>query len=248
MGDVMFNKFLIIMTFSALSLFGCGGGGTTTPSSGTSDTPTLTPTDRTLDFSLFEPDYFGGGYSVAFSLTGSDTKGDTYTATQTVESGVDIPFTTFFKPVKEIIVSTMITKTDDPLGDIDIVDKKYFTYETDIRLIASDNFDGIRALATTVSLANTEHIIPLKAKIGDDGIVGDFYRDFDTSGFRQTWELTDGFNGKAILIVTTVPDDITTDTYPTTVEKFLISQDGTVSGYELIITYHASNNTITLTN
>ena len=237
----MFNKFLIVMTISTLSLFGCGGGdngGTTTT------TTTDTPTDTSLVFSIFAPEYFGGSYLVEFPLTGSDTNGGTYNATQRVESGADIPFVTFFKPVKEIIVSTSITKDDDPQGDINIVDKKYFTYKTNISLIASENIYGIQALAAT------ENIIPLTAKIGEDGIVivDDFYRDFDTSGFRLTWELTDGFNGKAILIVTTLPDDLTTDLYPTTVEKFLISQDGTVLGYEVIITYHASNNTITLTS
>ena len=247
MGDIMLNKFLIIMTFSALSLFGCGGGGTTTPSSGTSNTPT----DTSLVFSLFAPEYLGGSYSVpAFPLTGSDTNGDSYTATQSVQSGDPaeeiIVTVDYVAPVKVIDVDTLITNTNTN-AVITIADNKYYTHEpafTDIRYFGYTNSLGILATPTSEPSIN---IIPLTATIGNFGTVGHYTRE-DGSGFAQDWELADGFNGKAILIVTTVPDDITTDTYPTTVEKFLISQDGTVSGFELIMTYHASNNTITLTN
>lgn len=247
MGDVMFNKFLIIMTFSALSLFGCGGGGTTTPSSATSVGTPDTPTDTSLVFSIFAPEYLGGSYLVAFPLTGSDTNGDTYTATQSVKSGTpaDAFIGAGFVPVKVIDVDTIITNTNTN-AVIEIADNKYYTHEafTDIRYFGYTNSLGFLATPTSELSIN---IIPLTATIGNFGTVGHYTRT-DGSGFTQSWELTDGFNGKAILIVTTLPDDITTDTYPTTVEKFLISQDGAVSGYEVIITYHASNNTITLTN
>ena len=230
------------MTISALSLFGCGGGnggGTTTTDT---DTPTDTPTDTSLVFSIFAPEYFDGSYSASYSLAGSDTNGDSYTATQNVESGT---VTMYPKPVKEIIVDTSITNTDTN-APIKILDKKYFTYEannTDIRYFASENsFDGY--ITTAIAISN--EIIPLTATIGDLGKVGDYIRN-DGSSFTQSWKLTDGFNGKAKLIVTTT-SNIVSDLYPTTIEKLLISQDGTISGFELIITYHQSGNTITLTS
>jgi len=230
------------MIISALSLVGCGGGdaGTTTTST-TSGTDT--PTDTSLVFSIFAPEYFDGNFSVSYSLAGSDSNGDSYTATQSIDSGAVSKY--LFKDVKEIIVSTSITNTVTS-APLDILDKKYFTYganNSDIRLYASENLLGFSAIA------QTDYVIPLTATIGDAGTIGEYFRANDSSSFTQSWELTDGFNGKAKLIVTTVPSDTTpSGLYPTTVEKLLISQDGTVSGYELIITDHQNSNTITLTS
>ena len=131
---------------------------------------------------------------------------------------------------------------------IEIADKKYYTHEadlTEIRYFGYTNSLGVLATPTTESSIN---IIPQTAKIGEFGTVGHYTRLDDDSHFTQSWTLTDGFNGKAILSVKTVPDDTSSDLYPTTVEKFLISQDGTVLGYELIITEHPDGNIITLSN
>jgi len=232
------------MIISALSLVGCGGGdaGTTTTST-TSGTDT--PTDTSLVFSIFVPEYFDGNYAVSYTLAGSDTNGDSYIATQDITSGevktYNLPPP---KPVKEIIVSTSITNTStNPPIETDILDKKYFTYETDIKYAASEiTIDSATYVVRTI----TNEVIPLTATIGDAGTVGNYTR--AGTSFTQSWELTDGFNGKAKLIVTTVPDDTSSDLYPTTIEKLLISQDGTVSGYELIIIYHPDGKTITLTS
>ena len=232
----MFNKLLIVMTISMLSLYGCGGG-----NGGGTTTDTDTPTDTSLVFSIFAPDYFDVDYSASYSLAGSDTNGDSYTATQTVTAGNETSYSG--KPVKEIIVSTSITNTSTN-APLEILDKKYFTHEanySDLRLLASE-IPGVSAIF------RSNEIIPLTATIGDFGTVGVYDRS-DFSSFTQTWELTDGFNGKAILIVTTVPSDTTSSgLYPTTIEKLLISQDGTVLGFELIIIDHQNSNTITLTS
>ena len=236
----MFNKFLIVMMISALSLYGCGGGGS---GSGTT-TVTDTPTDTSLVFSIFAPEYLGGSYSVSYSLAGSDTNGDTYTATQTVQSGSTTKY--LFKEVKEIIVSTSITNTSTGSPLINMQDKKYFTFglnNSDLKYYASKI---IIDEATYDVRTITNEVIPLTATIGDSGTVGNYTR--AGTSFTQSWELTDGFNGKAILVVTTVPDDTSSDLYPTMIEKLLISQDGTVSGYELIITEHPDGKTITLTS
>lgn len=231
----MFNKFLIVMTISALSLYGCGGG-----DGGGTTTGTDTPTDTSLVFSIFAPEYFDVNYSASYSLVGSDTKGDSYTATQTVTAGAVTEYSG--KPVQEIIVDTSIINISTS-GPIRLLDKKYFTSEanySDLRLLASENLLGFSAINTV------DYIIPLTATIGEGGTIGEFFR-IDSSSFTQSWKLTDGFNGKAKLILTTVPSDTTSSgLYPTTIEKLLISQDGTISGFELIIIDHQNSNTITL--
>lgn len=239
----MFNKFFIIMTISALSLYGCGGGDSdTTPSSNT-------PTNTSLVFSLFTPEYWNEGYSESYSLVGSDTNGDNYTGTQTVTGVVvqNLGFIAYPKALKEITVDTKLTNINTSAPTI-MLDKKYFTYGeiTDLRLLASENsFGGITT--TAINTDNPEDvIIQLEASIGESGTVGNYLRFEDGTTFTISWKLTDGFNGKAKLIVTTVPSN--TAIFPTTVEKLLISEDGTVSGYELIITDHQNINTITLTS
>ena len=239
----MFNKFLIVMMISALSLYGCGGGSGTT-------TVTDTPTDTSLVFSIFAPEYLGGNYSISYSLAGSDTNGDSYSATQSVQSGNPSMVFVGKKAVKVIDVSTSITNTSTN-ALIEITDNKYFIHEEHTNIIKYYGYyHDYNASYTYLVIPKSDtsiNVIPLTATIGDFGIVGE-YINSGGSYFTQSWKLTDGFNGKAKLIVTTVPSDTSSNLYPTTIEKLLISQDGTVSGFELIVTYHQSGNTITLTS
>lgn len=230
------NALLRSLVISLIIVFvtACGGGTTTN---------TDIPTDTSLVFSSFPPGYFGGSYSASYSLTGSDTNGGTYTSTYSIQSGTDTTFNSQdVKTINELILLTN-TSTNVVAGTLsndyyttDINNLKYVGYYTDS--------NGVSAMPSTPT---SNSVLPLTGSIGDFGEVGSYTRS-DGSNFSKSWSLVDGYNGKAKLVITTTSNDTSNILYFTTVEKRLISQDGTISGIEVIITYHQSGNrTVTLT-
>lgn len=213
-----------VIALSVLSTLGSGGGGGGTP----------------VEFTLLPSGFFGGNYAGSYSLTGSATNGDNFTATWDIRSQPDTTFNS--KPVKTLDELLNITNTSTNATASTLINT-YFS--TDINNLT---YEGQYSTTTGVSTMPTSTtVIPVTASIGDFGAVGD-YTNSDGSSMSATWSLVDGFNGKAKFVITFTHKDSSNALYATEVHRWLISTDGSRSGVEIVITYHQSGNlTITLT-
>lgn len=219
------NTLLRSLVISLIIVFvtACGGGETPT----SKDTP--------LVFSAFPPGYFDGNYSASYSLTGSATDGNNYTATWNIQSGTDTTFNS--KPVKTIEKTLTTTNTATNAVVVGAVHSTYFTTDINNLTVEGTNSLGVSYMPTSTT------VIPLTASIGDSGSVGS-YAGTDGSSSSTTWSIEDGFNGKAKLVITEVINDASSVLYATQIQKWLISQDGSISGVEAIVTYHQNTNRI----
>lgn len=224
----IFKRSLLISLF-IMFVTACGGGGGGTPAN---------PTDPTLSFSTFPPGYFNGSYSASYSLTGTATNGTSYTATWSVQSGADTTFNSKSVKTIEQLLSITNTTTNAVAGALG-----YTYFSTDINNLTLEG--SYSPTIGVSSMATSTTIIPLTASIGDFGNVGS-YTNSDGTSDTVTWSLEDGFNGKAKLVLTFVAKDTSNVLDTTEVRKWLISQDGTISSVEVIITFHQDNN-LTLT-
>lgn len=222
------NALLRSLVISLIIVFitACGGGET--------PTSTDTPTDTSLVFSAFPPGYFDGNYSASYSLTGSATDGNNYTATWIIQSGADTTFNT--KPVKTIEKKLTTTNTATN-AVVETVHSTYFTKDINNLTVEGTDSLGVSYIPTSTT------VIPLTASIGDSGSIGS-YAGTDGSSSSITWSIEDGFNGKAKLVITEVFNDASSELYATQIQKWLISQDGSISGVEAIVTIHQNTKRI----
>lgn len=207
-----------------LVLVGCGGGGGTEP------------TDTSLEFSLNPPGYFGGSYSDSHSLTGSYSNGDKATATLRSQSGSTTTFNGL--PVLTIDQQVSITNTTSGANAADSSEGYYSTDLTKLTVVGGLSItDGVITMATSTS------IIPLIARIGDFGNVGN-YTQSDGKSQSRSWALEDGFNGKAKLVITTVLKDFSDALEATEVDTYTIRQNGTITHVHLTVTLHQLGNLV----
>ena len=216
----------LVLICSILFLTACGGGG------GSSDVPT----DTSLVFSVFPPGYFGGSYSASYSLTGSTSDGQNLTATLLEQSGS----TTVFNAQPVITIDSQISITNTTTGAFAASSSEgYFSSDiNNLTVVGSLNItEGVTMTATSTS------IIPLTGSIGNFGNVGSYTLSDGTSA-TLSWDLLDGFNGKAKLARISVFRDFSGALEFTEVDTYTISQDGTVSRLDIRITYHQLGNLV----
>jgi hypothetical protein len=227
------NRIMTIKSFAkgltllvALILVGCGGGG------GSSNVPT----DTSLVFSVFPPGYFDGSYDVSYSLTGSSSDGENFTATLREQSGSTTVFNA--QPVMTIDQQISITNTTTGATAAGSSEDYYSTDINNLTLVGSLNItDG------NIMMATSTDIIPLTGSIGDFGNAGS-YTLSDGTSVTLSWSLLDGFNGKAKEARTGVFRDSGGALEITEVDTYTISQDGTVSRLDIKITYHQLGNLV----
>lgn len=224
----LFKKITIsILLVAALSACGGGGGGGNTP------------TDPSLVFSLFPPDYFGGAYSDSYSLSGSDNTGDGYTATIAVQSGS----TATFNAQSVLTIDQQVTITNTTTNAVGTgSSESYFSTDlNNLMAVGAYNItDNITALPTSVS------VIPLTGSIGDFGNIGSYALSDGTSTVNS-WALQDGFNGNAKLVTTYVARDSLNALDYTEIDTYTINEDGSIIRVNVVITLHQLGNiTITL--
>jgi len=223
------SRLLILTTALFLSACGSSGGdGTTT------DNSSGTPTDTTIDFSLFPPDFFTS-YDVSADLSGTFSGGvnPDVAVTGTVTEKIQAQST--FSGQAAIPFLTTTTFTSSIVFGTALITNYYSIDADDRRFLGSDD--------DVISTAVTTTVVPKTARIGDSGDVG-VYVDTDSFESTITWRLEDGFDGNAKLIILNktnkasgTPDNTTTTTY-------LIQPDGTRLSVELV----TFNETVKITN
>jgi hypothetical protein len=219
------NKSFSILFFTVFFLAACGGGST----SNNGDTPTST----SIDFSLFPPAFFTS-YNESANLTGSDIKGVSYTGTTTDTLQTQ---TTFLGdpaiPVEGVID---FNGNNGSFGTATLI--SHFSTDPNDRRFLGVSGDVITASATTSA-------IPLTANIGDSGVMGTY---IDNASFTTlaVWQLEDGFNGNAKLILINVTTDAGGTIDNTFTTTYLIEPDGTRISVEYVTTNINISNVVTL--
>lgn len=222
----------------AFLLSGCGGGGGGSGSSA-APTPAPTPTPTNIPFKLFPAGYFTNGYTKTYQLSGSDTAGDTYTATLSETTQAQTTFNSQPAIPVQSVFNFTNTKTN---AFVTATGKEYFS--TDINnLMDLGSTDSIGDIYTATSL----NVIPQTAMIGASGAVGTYSGSGAAAGETDTttWQLTNANNGLANLIVTTstfIGATFDSSEKHTTV----IDQQGNPQSTTIEIYYASSGVTITL--
>lgn len=228
------NIFGLLILITSLFLSGCGGGGSDAPGAGDGHG---TPTDTSIDFTIFPPNFFTN-YSASADLTGTFTGsilGDvelTGSLTEVLQAQ-----TTFLGSAAiPYLTTTTFTSTAGIGGTAQLT--SYYNMEENNR-----RFLGVSGEVNIVSATTTA--MPQTARIGESGNIGTYVAD-DGMTSVISWSLEDGFNGNAKLILSNqtnnasgAPDNTVTTTY-------LIQADGTRLSVELITFNDTVNITSTL--
>lgn len=188
------------------------------------------PTNPSINFKLFPSNYFTS-YDVSASLTGSDSRGMQLAGSIKEKT---LPKANFMGSFAiPITVETEFTAFGVGFG-LAIVTSHYNS------VVNNRRFLGVSGDITTIKATTTP--IPVTAKIGESGVTGTYIdkRNFKT---KLSWQLADGFNGKAKLILlneTKKPSGVLDNRFKTT---YLIHPNGTRESVEL----ETYNDTIKLT-
>jgi hypothetical protein len=222
-------RIFVLLPLVAL-LAACPGGG----GSGGGNTPT----DPSLDFSLFPSGYFGGSYTASYSLSGSFSNGHGATATYNVHSGS----TTTFNSQPVITIGDQATITDTTTNGVASgTSETYFSTDTSNPTVVGNYSptSGVSYYATSTT------VIPLTAKIGNFGNIGT-YTGSDGTTYTSSWALQDGYNGNAKLAITFAYKDSSNNPDATEIDTYTIKQDGTRVHLDVNITFYSSGGTLTL--
>ncbi|CAH1386351.1 hypothetical protein [Candidatus Nitrotoga sp. M5] len=176
-----------------------------------------TPTN--IEFKFFPANYFTT-YDVFTTLTGSDNHGNTYTGNTSDKTLT----TSTFLGKNTIPIESKINFTVSHGGFAAVTQNQYFGIN------ASDRrFLGVDGDVATVSA--TTNTIPITAKIGDSGTSG-IYTDKDGFVSTITWQLSDGLNGNAKLVISNTTNDQFGSLDNTFTTTYIISTDGTRKSVE----------------
>jgi len=208
------SQLIVLIVFF---ISGCGSSNTSTavnPGGGA-------PTNTTIDFNLFPPNFFNG-YNVATSLVGTDNIGLTYTGSiseKTLTPSV-------FLSKSSIPLETKIEFRASNGGFADALINTHYSSDPNNRELL-----GVDGDIVTVS-ANTT-VIPETAKIGDSGMIGTYV---DSRGFETSlsWRLDDGQNGNAKLVLLNNTNDQLGTLDNTVSTSYLIQPNGNRISIELI--------------
>jgi hypothetical protein len=209
-----------------ISIIGKGGGD-------------AAPSNPDVFFSTFPAGYFTDEYREAYSFAGSDTAGGTYTGDISIQTGAQ----TTFNGTPAIPVSAIfnITNTQTSVFDTETVTIYFSTDLNDLRFLGSESVTlGI------VSTAISTTAIPKTARIGDFGNVGT-YTDSTGDTDVETWQITDGSNGRAFFVDFISTTDQFGNFDGTAEEKYLINENGDHLSLEFRFFDESSGVTVTLT-
>ena len=176
--------YLLICSFSILTLSACGGG-----SSGGGDS-TFEPTDPNTEFRLFPVGYFTPGGSSTQNCTGKDSDVDKYTAVFSAQTQAETIF--LGVPAIPIIVQVQLTNTSTGAFVSNIGTSYASSSELDRHYLGYSD-------ASTTTVSATTSSLPLTVKIGDFGITGTYT---DNAGNVEviSWRIDDGGGGRAEIV------------------------------------------------
>jgi len=205
----------------------CGGGG----GGGSSET-----TDPNLAFQVFPSSFFAPSYSESYTLTGSDTDGNDYTATASLKTGAQ----TTFQGEAAIPVEFLFRFTNAATQASIIANfTNYFSPSSHSRFIGSFSItDG------TTGLPSAQMTLPTTARVGDFGSIGTIAYDDGTTEVLS-WELHSTSNAsRANLILSSVYKDAFGDTTGTEDDTYEIDANGV--RHRLTVRYTDADRTINL--
>lgn len=212
------------------SLAACGGE--------TNENNIANPTDPNTVFQLFPSGFLSNGYSEFYTLSGSDTAGGTHTGNYSLQTQSQ----SVFNGEAAIPFAVLLQITNTQTGAFGS-SSGYGYYSTSLNDLRNLGYESTTTGEMTVSATTTA--IPLTGKINDFGDTGIY---IDSTGERDvdTWQLSDGGNGRAKLTFYGTSTDQFGVTLSTSEETYLIDPDGTRISIEFRIYYPGSGITLTL--
>ena len=224
------EKYLIL--FALILIQGCSGGGGDAPP----PDDALPPTDPGTVFPLFNAGQFVAGYTDTITLTGSNTEGDTFTGSFSVQTQ---PESTFLS-MPAIPFLTELQLSNTKTGDfVATLGTSYYT-----TLATDRHYLGYSNLSVTISSAVRE-AIPQSAKIGDFGVIGT-YTDNAGNVDAQSWSLDDAGGGFANRVELSTVTDPSGKLNSSSVTTSKIDANGNLLSYKYVIFIADTNVTTTL--
>ncbi len=221
---ILIKKYLVL--FALILIQGCSSGGDDTPP----------PTDPSTVFPLFDAGQFVAGYTDTITLTGTNTVGDTFTGSFSVQTQ---PEDTFLgTPAIPLLTTLQLLNTTTGSGASNSGTSYYTTSATDRRYLGYSN------LSVTFTSTVTE-AIPQSAKIGDFGVIGT-YTDNALNVDAQSWSMEDAGGGFANRVELSTVTDQFGKLNSSSVSTTKIDANGNVLSYKLVIFYADTNVTTTL--
>lgn len=176
----------IFCLFSAILLFGCGGGG------GSSTPATPTPVGTTVSMATFKGLYYGTatpGTQMSFTLSGSDSQGNSWTGSFAAVS--DGPTT--FESQNVTKSRTLVTLQRGTSTPVTGISSRYFLTSN------STLYKSVSSLGVT-SVPTTQTLMPNTIQVGDfDNFLNTTNSDGTTS--TGTWRLDADFNGNSKFVL-----------------------------------------------
>jgi hypothetical protein len=223
------RTFRLILILSIIMLFiGCGGGG-----GGGGSSPT--PEDAT--FKLFPDGYFTAGYQESYTLTGSDTSGGKFKASNSSQTGSSIVVDG--EQVVPIMSHYELTETVTNVS-VSGLQTSYYTDDPNNRLYLGYDDESLGISSTAISTT----AIPQTAKVGDFGKVGT-YKNTDGETEVMTWQLTDANNGLANLIFSTTYQDQDGNLASSEEDTSVIDQNGNTRSFTVRV--YTADDGVTMT-
>ena len=212
------------------TLVACGGE--------TNENNITNPTDPNTVFQLFPSGHFSNGYSETYILSGSDTAGGTQTGSFSIQTQSQ----SIFNGEAAIPFAVILQITNTQTGAFGSA-SGYGYYSTNQNDLRDLGYESTTTGEMTVSATTTA--IPLTGRINDFGDAGIY---IDSTGERDvdTWQLSDGGDGRAKLTFYTTTTDQFGVTQSTSEETYLINPNGTRISIDFRIYYTSSGITLTL--
>ena len=204
-----------------LGVAGCGGGG------GGSTAPT--PAQNTTVYPVTKYTSLTTGTTLGFNLSGTDSAGGAYTGA--IQVNVVGPTTIDSKSVTER--DSIITLTKTGVGVILSSTAKSY-YNSDRTLYKTVYSNGVTATPTTT--------FPLPTTLSVGNFAGQSLSYSNGNSLTSTWQVVDGGNGNAAVIVNSI-----TNLAPSEVDTLTITASGdTPSITEIVYNFPSSGVTTTL--
>jgi len=195
----------------ALGLAGCGG----------EEANNQKPTDRSIPFRLYPSNFWDSDYQENYSISGTAKRSDTVSVTGSLKSKSN-GLASVNSVQAQSVYSTMTTKETSTGALITASSTGYYSTDANQMRYLGSLSNGV------YTTARSNSIIPLTAKIGDFGSIGQYVNSADSNIENLGWELQDGYNGNAKFIITNSEYSGYGDAtlVRSSVESYLITPDG----------------------
>ena len=207
----------------ALVLTGCGG-----------EEKTEQPTDRSISFRLYPSDFFDTGYKENYAASGTGKNGSNITTVDVSFSNKANGLTYFNSSQAQSVYGTISLKEASTGAFIATSGTEYYSSDPNHLSFLGSVQNGV------YTTAKSNSVIPITAKIGDFGSIGEYVNTANSNIKTMGWELQDGNNGNAKMCITTTTTD-TTSIGTTINESGLVCYLITPEGYRLSMSFDFTN-------